>query len=219
MPAAELRDAMRWKIKDLIPMSLEQAVIDAFPLPSDTGRSDMAYAVAAERSHIDSCVNLAQSSGLQLNAIDIAELAARNLSELVATPNRSVAIVSISPGRACLNLIRDGQLYLSRRFDLNWNGSLLDELPVDTLSLELQRSLDYFERQMRQVPPQTIYLCGENITEDKITDSLRANLSATISVLPLAEQLAIPAGIEAQDLALCLNAIGAALRIEEGAAK
>ncbi len=212
VPPSELRDAVRWRIGDSLSMPLEDAVIDAFTLPADTNRNNMVYAVAAHRNSIAENVALAKAAGLKLNAIDITELSMRNLCERFAQSGRSAAIVLIESGRACLSLTRDGNLYLARTFDINWNGGLSDVLPGDTLTLELQRSLDYFERQMRQPPAQQIYLCGANITDDKIPATLRDSLPAQVDVLPVQEQLPLPPATDGKDLQLCLNAIGAALR-------
>ena len=219
VPPQELRDAIRWRIQDIIPMPLEQAVIDAFPLPENTGRGDMVYAVAAHREQVDDTATLIAEAGLKLNSIDINELALRNLATVINRSDRSIALVSIAPGRACVNVFGNASLYLTRQFDIRWNGGLMEELPADSLALELQRSLDYFERQMRQPPPQHIYLWGEHITSDKVTDELHNSLPAPISVLPLEQHLALPAAVEAGDLPFCYGAIGAALRSEQEAGR
>lgn len=218
VPPAELHDAVRWRISDSLPMPVEDAVVDVFALPDDTNRNNMVYAVAAHRENIDKNVALAKSAGLKLKAIDIAELSMRNLCERFAQPGRSTAIVWLEAGRASLTLTRDGSLYLTRTFDINWNGGLIDDLPADALTLEMQRSLDYFERQMRQPPPQQIFLCGANMTDDKIPGTLRDSLSAQVNVLPLQERFALSPAIDTENLQRCLNAIGAALRIDEEAA-
>lgn len=216
VPANELREAIRWKIQDSIPMPLDDAVIDAFPLPENTGKSDSVYAVAATNQQIDDITTLINDAGLTLRSIDINELALRNLATIINPSERSVAITVIEPQRACVNVYGNDHLYLTRQFDINWKGGLMDDLPADALALELQRSLDYFERQMRQPPPQKIYLCGEHISDDKITDNLRNSLSAPINTLPLEKYMALPAAIDSADLPLCMAAIGASLRNQHG---
>ena len=55
MPPAELRAAMRWRLKDSIDFRVEDAVIDVFDVPDQNrgGHGRMMYAVAARRSAVD----------------------------------------------------------------------------------------------------------------------------------------------------------------------
>ncbi len=214
VPAEELAEALRWRIKDLVQFPIAEAVVDAFLLPEDSARgtSRMAYTVASQRKNIEAVVATTKATGLQLKNIDIPELVLRNLAEACCDTKRGVAIVKLHQGGGSLQIIRDGNLYLSRQFSLSYNAGLLDDLPGDALVLELQRSLDYFERQMRQVPPSHIYLCGENVTADKLTPDIRNALAVTINLLDLKSGLQVANAIPDHILPLSLCAIGAALR-------
>jgi MSHA biogenesis protein MshI len=217
VPAEELAEALRWRIKDLVQFPIAEAVVDAFLLPEDSARgtSRMAYAVAVQRKNIEAVVAATKSIGLQLKTIDIPELALRNLAETCCDTKRGVALVKLQEGGGSLQIIREGNLYLSRQFSLSYNAGLLDDLPADALVLELQRSLDYFERQMRQVPPSHIYLCGENVTADKLTPDIRNALAVTINLLDLTKGVQISDAIPEHILSLSLSAIGAALRQDQ----
>lgn len=213
VPAEELNEALRWRIKDLLNFPVENAVIDAFLLPQDSARGSapMAYVAVAEKSVIQTAVDSIASSHLDLQSIDVAELCLRNLAIKAEDSSRGLAIVHLVQGGGALQVLRNNQLYLSRQLDLQYNGGLLDDLPEEALTLELQRSLDYYERQMRQVPPKTILFCGENITEDKLTDSFTQNLSATASLLTFEDQVVLADTTQSHLLPLCLLALGAAL--------
>ena len=89
---AELSSAVRWKIKDLLDMPAEDAVIDIFPVPEDAfqGRSKMLYAVAAQKSRIQSVIEMVSRSGLKLQSIDIPELVMRNISKELLSDRKSV---------------------------------------------------------------------------------------------------------------------------------
>jgi len=217
VPDEELAEALRWRIKDLIQFPIQQAVVQGFFLPEDSARgsSRMAYAVAAQRSVIENLVGYARSLKLNLQSIDIPELALRNLIHCCAEDGkRGVALVKLNQGSGNLIIVRDNNLYLSRQFNLPYNAGLLDDLPAENLILEVQRSLDYFERQMRQVPPSQIYLCGENVTADKLTPTIRNSFATPIQLLPLQEKIQLKDATQSAILPLCVNVIGAALRQE-----
>ena len=65
---------------------------------------------------------------------------------------------------------------------------------------------------MGQVQPAMIYFCGENVSIDKITESMRTNLSANVNLLELGEHLSCDTDIDESVLQLCIGAIGGALR-------
>lgn len=210
----ELAEALRWRVKDLIQFPIADAVLDAFLLPEDSARgtSRMAYAVVAQRTNIVQLIALAKEANLELQAIDIPELVLRNVAQSCCDTKRGIALVKLGQGGGSLQIIRDGNVYLSRQFSLAYNAGLLDDLPGDALVLELQRSLDYFERQMRQTPPSHVYLCGENITADKLTPEIRNSLAVKIELLNLEDGVQLGKDVQAHSLSLCLLALGAALR-------
>ena len=214
VPPEELADALRWRVKDLIQFPIADAVMDAFLLPEDSARgtSRMAYAVVAQRPQVTQLVAQAKSAQLNLQSIDIPELCLRNLAQACCDTKRGIALVKLGQGGGSLQIIRDGNLYLSRQFALAYNAGLLDDLPGDALVLELQRSLDYFERQMRQTPPSHVYLCGENVTADKLTPEIRNSLAVKIELFTIETGVQLGENIQEHSLSLCLLALGAALR-------
>ncbi len=218
VPASELREALRWRIRDLIDFPADQAVLDAFLLPEDRSRGGkrMAYVAVVHRQLIEQRVAQISEARLDLKVIDIPELAFRNLAYRTCDTERGVALVQLGGGTGSLYIVRGNDLHLARRFSVPYEGGLLEDLPEDVLLLEIQRSLDYFERQMRQPPPGHICLVGENLSGDKITESLTEGLPMPLSLLDIESALALEDGVQLHTMTLCLPAIGAALRLVEG---
>ena len=73
---ADVDEAVKWKVKDLIDDSLENVVIDTFPVPDDAfhGRSRMLYAVTARRALIEEIAASLEDVGMEIESIDITEL-------------------------------------------------------------------------------------------------------------------------------------------------
>ncbi|MDD9895697.1 MAG: hypothetical protein OXU24_07920 [Gammaproteobacteria bacterium] len=77
----ELKQAVRWKIKDLLDMKVEDAAINVFQVPEDAYRGrEMVYVVAALKTRIQNIVKLISESGLELAVIDIPELVMKNIA-------------------------------------------------------------------------------------------------------------------------------------------
>jgi MSHA biogenesis protein MshI len=115
----ELREAARWSVKDLVDFDIESAVVDVFDVPqSEAGdRPQRLYVVAARRSLIDDSVSLIRRVGLRLEAIDILELALRNVSTLLPQEEAGVALMYLGPDVSLLTITRGGWLYLARNID------------------------------------------------------------------------------------------------------
>ena len=163
----ELADALKWKLKDLLDFSPSDAVSDVFDFPEDAsrGRGHLVNVVAARRSLVTELIALVQDAELELEKIDIAELALRNLAAQLEGPNRAAALVHLRDRYGQMVICKDDTLYLSRRLDVPF-ADLRDvarqENAVQSLALELQRSLDYYESQLGQVPPPVIHVVSRD---------------------------------------------------------
>lgn len=163
----ELADALRWKLKDLLEYSPTEAVCDVFPFPEDAsrGRGELVNVVAARKTLAGELVKLIENAGLALESIDIAELALRNLASTLDEQGNGVALVHLRESYGQMVICRGESLYLSRKLDVS-SESLRDaaqqDHAVQSLALEIQRSLDYFESQLGQIPPRRIYLVARD---------------------------------------------------------
>ncbi|WP_296933329.1 biogenesis protein MshI [uncultured Marinobacter sp.] len=185
---SELGDALKWKLKDFLDFSPSEAVSDVFPFPKDAsrGRGELVNVVAARKILVSELVRLVQEAGLELERIDIAELALRNLVCRLDENGRGAALVHLKDSYGQMVICKDNTLYLSRRLDVtseDLRDAARQESAVQSLALEMQRSLDYYESQLGQVPPAMIRLVARD------------------SVLPLASMLSsyVAAGIETLD--------------------
>ena len=215
----ELKTALRWRVKDLIDFHINDAILDAFELPgTDGGKSREMYAVAARNEAIRRRVDPLQTAGINLEVIDIPEMAQRNLAALLPEDAQGVALLSFGNRGGLLTISRQGDLYLSRGLDvgvdhLRQSGGLTGYL--DRVVLEIQRSLDYFESHFRQSPVQHLVLTPVAAKMPELLDHLRNNLSVAVSVMNLADLVEIEGAVPAELEGSCLFTLGAALRREE----
>ncbi|MFT6388532.1 MAG: MSHA biogenesis protein MshI [Cellvibrionaceae bacterium] len=114
----------------------------------------MLYAVVVEKTIIVRMIDLVKYVGLSLVAIDIKELSYRNFfCHMVDSQNSmgdtGLAVISIDRNEGRLLILKEENILLSRNFSINYGAGIFDYIPEDEIILELQRSLDYHERQMR----------------------------------------------------------------------
>lgn len=214
VPPDELRAAVRWRIKDLIDYHIDDAVIDVFEMPphSRGGRNRTMYAVAAKAELVKQQIELVENAGIELDVIDIPELALRNVATLLAG-ERGAAFLYLADRRGTLLLVRQGVLFLARHVEtgsvtLEEAGELEREL-VAGLALEVRRSLDYFESHYEQTSIPTLFTSGLN---DVHRSQLVDELNIAVENVELDAILDVAAELSPELARLCLPAVGAALR-------
>ena len=224
VPAEELKTAVRWRLKDMLDFSVDQATIDVLDIPADkavTGRANAVFAVAARNSVIEARQNLFVDAHLQLRVIDIPEMAQRNVSAMLEPAGRGLAMLSFNADGGLLTVTFNAELYLSRRIDVTLEqlgDSDHDRKNVcyDKITLELQRSLDHFERQYSFISVSKLVLAPTGASG--LDEYLSSNLYTKVETLDLASVLdlsAVPELAAASVQQRFFLALGAALR-EEG---
>jgi len=184
VPDEELRDALRWKIKDLVSFDIEKAVIDYIELPDDAyrGRSRMLYAVAAQQDEIDRRVEWCESIGLEPIVVDVPELALLNLTEDLADSEAGLAAFFLGDKSSSINLLSDASLYFTRHLHYNRTDGAAD---AGAAVLELQRSLDYYESQVGKPPCVRLLVLPFQSDDTPLMSELRQNLHLDIHSLNL----------------------------------
>ncbi len=147
---AEMLQAVTWKIKDLISYDVANAVVDCYPMPvSSKNNQQQVGVVSARESVIASYVDSIRSCGLKLVALDIHDLVRSNLQIIRHAAEQTLAVLSLTRTSGLLSVYHDTDLYVSREFMIGLDQIELaggeDTEVFDSLLLEIQRSLDYFE--------------------------------------------------------------------------
>lgn len=222
MPAAEMKDALRWRIKDMLSFPVEAATIDVLEIPGDPGalgRTKQAFAVAANNALLAPRFELFDAAKLNLVTIDIPELAQRNISALFEEENRGLAMLAFDESGVMLTFTFHGELYATRHTDIplmqleQAEGERREQL-FERIALEAQRSLDNFDRLNGHISV-TRLLVSSLPNVPGFLDYLREYLSLPVMELDLAEVLDFPSIPELSQVSRqtqCLKVLGAALR-------
>jgi MSHA biogenesis protein MshI len=221
VPRDEWQQAVRWSLKDSVEFAVERAAVQLLELPSGTGarQRTQLLAVAAPLEPLARLVRAGDEAGAPWTAIDIVETALRNICTLVAAPGQVLALLHVGAVGASLVITAQGELLLTRRIALD-----LDQLQAheaadqhaafDRAGLELQRTMDSFERQFSHLSLARLLVSPTRSTA-AFCSRLRELLYVPVAPLELGDALdtrAVPALADADVLSRHLCAIGAALR-------
>lgn len=226
VPTEELKSAVRWQIKDLLSYHVDEAMIDILQIPSakqGIDRPQSLYVVAASKVLIKKRSSLFASAKLDLNTIDIPEMAQRNIATLFEDEGRGLALLAFDEIGGMLTFTSGGELYLARRIDISM-GQLQDadeslrKQYFERLELGVQRSMDYFDRQFNHVTVSRLLVALP--ARIGLVDALRENLYVPVEHLDLKQVLDMSKIPELDDEEAQFNAfygLGAALRQESRA--
>ena len=220
----ELKAAVRWRLKDMLDFHVDDATIDVLDIPADKNaavRAQSMFAVAARNSVIETRQALFAGAKVDLSVIDIAETAQRNISALFEPEGRGLAMLSFNADGGLLTVTYGGELYLSRRIDVGID--LIREPDAerrnqsfDKVTLELQRSLDHFDRQFHYVTVAKLLLAP--LPTPALLEYLSSNLYMAVDSLDLSSVLDLSKVPELQSIDAQQRhflTLGAALRLEE----
>lgn len=219
VPADELKAAVRWQIQDQLDFHADDGTFDvlAVPHPEHLSHVRQLFAVAARNTLLADETALALAAGLDLKIIDIIETAQRNIAARLEKSGRALAVFSFIESGGLLTLSLDGELCMARTLAVN--PAILDGCDLGAAlerpTLEIQRTLDHFDRQFGGIPVDRLLLAPLAQVE-RLREGLAANLALPIEVLSLAEVLDTSALPDVAALPpACFHAIGAALRRED----
>ena len=223
VPAEELKTAIRWKIKDSLNYHVDDATVDMLRIPSAPSapeRAQSLYAVAAANDTIRKYMALFEQAKLGLDVIDIPETAQRNIAALFEQEGRALVLLAFDDNGGLLTVTSGGELYLTRRIEVS-AGQLQDadenlrEQSRDRVELELQRSLDYFDRQFNHLTVGRILVSAPDGTG--LVEFLAGMMGTKVEKLDLSQVMdigVVPALADGEFAAHALPALGAALRRE-----
>lgn len=217
--ADEVKNAIRWRVKDFIDFHINEATIETLELP-DTGSGvpKELYAVVARSNAIAERMQTMQEAGVDLEIVDIPEMALRNIAMLLPEDNDGMAFLSLQARGGLITLTRQGQIFLSRPIAIGLESLQGFGDPMryfDQILLDIQRSLDYYESHFRQAAIRNLVMAPLQSDAPGLFEYLTANLNLPVRQLDLSGLLDSDEPMSLAWQAKYLTTIGAALRGED----
>ncbi|PKI13165.1 hypothetical protein [Colwellia sp. 12G3] len=188
VPDNEINSALKWQIKDLVSISPANMVLDYYDAPTLAGGQERINVVCAPLDELKKLVTATEQGMVKVSAITTQEFAFANL---LPPQNDAYLLVCQQPNEEIiLIIVKQKQIFFQRRLRgfSQIATKTVNELSltvVDNLSLEIQRSTDYFERQLKQAPIKGIKVLLPIELEGFLVDKLAENSAVPVSLLEL----------------------------------
>ncbi len=226
VPDDEMKDALRWKLKDLVDLPPETTTLDVLPIPdtSSGGRPCQIFLALAAHAVLAPVVQRYQAAGINLEAIDLPELAQRNVGALFENENRGLAFLAFYESFALLTFTYRGELFAFRRIEIG-SEQFAQATPerreqlCERVMLEMQRSMDTVDRQFSAIS--LSHLVVALPPESGLDALFSSSLYLPFEAMDLSKKMDLSAFPELADPEAqrrALPTIGAALRNEEAPA-
>ncbi|SFD66154.1 hypothetical protein [Pseudoalteromonas denitrificans] len=157
----EIKQSLPWTVKDLVTIPAESIIADFIENPIKQGGQEKISVFVANKTILMPIINSVQKSKAELEHITCEELALTGLLEIESAAN---LIVYQQLGQEpSIQIIREGSLVFSRRLRgfTRLPSMAMEDLSMgllDSFSLEVQRSIDFFESQLKQPPLKSLQL-------------------------------------------------------------
>lgn len=206
VPDSELVAATRWQVQELIDFKIEDAIIDVFDVPASHRQEKMIYVVVARQKVVQVQIDNLLRLGFSLIALDIPELAMRNIAALLPEEKDGVVLLWLTSTYGMLTITRNATLYLSRTVE----GDINHIVPL--IIAEIRRSLTYYENQFNQAPITHLVIAPTSLPLPNLGKYLATHLRLNVRFLDLNELVNSQSRFTLAQQAQCFPILGAALR-------
>ncbi|MGB7542201.1 MAG: hypothetical protein WBM28_09320 [Burkholderiales bacterium] len=118
VPEAELKSAMKWRLKDIVGFPVEEATFDLLAIPGPDGaafRTRSMFAVVSRSETLKRRVAKFDEARFPLSVIDVPETAQRNVAALYEEEGRGIVWLYFDESGGLMTISFNGELYHARR--------------------------------------------------------------------------------------------------------
>lgn len=215
VPEAERPSALKFRAREISPIPLDDMVVDYVELPGMRSRGGEAtgYCAVARLSQMRALRDAVKEAGMRLEAIDVKDMALRHLLSRVLPGGESGALLLLGEHGSHIIVARSDQLYLFRSSNIRSAQLAPSDMDrIDTLMLEIQRTLDFYDSNFTDPPPRRLWLLTGQASMPHVAERLGELMRLPIGELALADVADGVQHLAGHPAELACLALGAALR-------
>lgn len=193
MPDDELAMSLGWHIKDLVNVPQEDLIADFFNVPVKVPmQGEKINVVITSRKAILPLIDVFIKNKVELDGIVPEEMVIRNI--IGVQDSASLLLSQQKNEETALQIVKKGQIYFARKLRgfnriHEYSGEELADGLTDSLSLEIQRSMDYFESQLKQAPLKNIQLGLPSEHQNLIAEQISQHFPTEVKVMGISNEL------------------------------
>ena len=189
LPREEYPTALPFLVKDLVNESPLELVADGFPAPL----KDRLQVFVTNRRQVEQLVQVCAEAGCELLSVSAEEvvwgqLTASTMSQLILhrRRNASLQLTAFKQQTMCFQRQLRGfpaPLLPGSEAEGERPGEVSHNLQLDSLALELQRSLDFLSSQLRDVPITQLLVSCDDDSDSALAKELSQRLNVTVKAV------------------------------------
>lgn len=232
VPVNEMHLAIRWKVAELIDFSIDDTVLDYYPVPSFNGNPTSLEVIVCAKATLKPMIEQCTKAGLHLKVIDIQETTLRNLAALLPNNERGSAVLYLQKSFGIILIQKNSVIYVARKIAIDYEKLNLENQPVsrddnelalevdnqtvmlqNNLALEVQRSLDYVERYYHiEDITELAVIPWEDVSTWNLVVRLNNDYNIRAYMMDLSTLIEMDISLDYATQSLCAPVIGATLR-------
>jgi MSHA biogenesis protein MshI len=184
VPDDELTGAARWAVRKVLDQPDSDFQVEYFDYPEQAlrGRPPRINVRVVQQDSLNTALQSAKAAGLKPVRVTVSDLAVKNLMQQVLESQDLQLLVKYEKGYGLILIQKGGVLYFCRDFYLQKRSNPGSEEALQTLAIEIQRSIDYFEGQTGIATPKLIH-CLSDLAAERQT-ALSSLLGYSIRPFP-----------------------------------
>ena len=186
LPVADVQASLPWKLKDLVSIPPQDMICDYIEMDiQPLGQQPKAQIMATSRQYIESIIapfhqHKVAIAGITTEQFVLARMQSiENAAQLIYVQHRDMAGI--------LLILKNQKICFARKIRgtdavINMTPEQVKEYGADMIAIEIQRSIDYYESQLKQPPIKDVLIAFPGDNEDLIQDILNVNLPVKTSL-------------------------------------
>lgn len=191
LPVADISASLPWQIKELVSIPPQDMICDYIEMNiQPLGQTAKAQVMATSRAYLDTIIEPFHKNNAEILAITTEQFV---LARMQTTEDAAqLLFVQHKGSDAILLILKNQQICFARKIRgtdtvINMSPELVLAGGSDNIAIEIQRSIDYYESQLKQPPIKNVLVAIAGNNEAVIVEALNSALPVKTLQLPLAQ--------------------------------
>lgn len=180
LPTADVQASLPWKLKELVSIPPQDMICDYIEMDiQPLGQQSKAQIMATSRTYIESIIEPFHKAKVPIVGITTEQFVLAKMQTLEDAAQ--LIFVQHKEMAGILLILKNQQICFARKIRgtdavINMSSEQVKEYGADMIAIEIQRSIDYYESQLKQPPIKDVLLAVAGENEALIGDILNMNL-------------------------------------------